>query len=205
MKGAILEKGETGYTYLKKLFLSIRHAQKDFNWLITDCQCCTQSEAFYQRIFQYDRYGWLSGEELTRMVETEDFQWIWAVLSGFPRHISLAQVLEYDLPYADMYTGFWTNPVSIQHPLAQVEIVPLAVRTRFGAVADFRLNRLGQDILLLKEHGKVALYFLQGEHAVMQRGEDRGQYIGVMADLVQLKTVLVVVGMQGFVVVQFVL
>ena len=66
MKGAILEKGETGYTYLKKLFLSIRHAQKDFNWLITDCQCCTQSEAFYQRIFQYDRYGWLSGEELTR-------------------------------------------------------------------------------------------------------------------------------------------
>ena len=84
MKGAILEKGETGYTYLKKLFLSIRHAQKDFNWLITDCQCCTQSEAFYQRIFQYDRYGWLSGEELTRMVETEDFQWIWAVLSGFP-------------------------------------------------------------------------------------------------------------------------
>lgn len=51
MKGAILEKGETGYTYLKKLFLSIRHAQKDFNWLITDCQCCTQSEAFYQRIF----------------------------------------------------------------------------------------------------------------------------------------------------------
>lgn len=46
MKGAILEKGETGYTYLKKLFLSIRHAQKDFNWLITDCQCCTQSEAF---------------------------------------------------------------------------------------------------------------------------------------------------------------
>lgn len=87
MKGAILEKGETGYTYLKKLFLSIRHAQKDFNWLITDCQCCTQSEAFYQRIFQYDRYGWLSGEELTRMVETEDFQWIWAVLSGFPAYL----------------------------------------------------------------------------------------------------------------------
>ena len=63
MKGAILEKGETGYTYLKKLFLSIRHAQKDFNWLITDCQCCTQSEAFYQRIFQYDRYGW-KGENM---------------------------------------------------------------------------------------------------------------------------------------------
>jgi len=26
--------------------------------------------------------------------------------------------------FADMYTGFWTNPVSIQHPLAELEIVP---------------------------------------------------------------------------------
>lgn len=74
MKGAILEKGEAGHTYLKKLFQSVHHVQKDYNWLITDCQCCTRTEAFYQRIFQYDRYGWLSGEELTCMVETEDFQ-----------------------------------------------------------------------------------------------------------------------------------
>mgnify|MGYP006971339907 FL=1 len=158
MKGAILEQGETGYTYLKKLFLSIRHAQKDFNWLITDCQCCTQSEAFYQRIFQYDRYGWLSGEELTRMVETEDFQWIWAVLSGFPRHISLDQVLEYDLPYADMNTGFWTNPVSIQHPLAQVEIVPwdssctLVISRNHRIVSDFMDGfPLSRDLSLYNE------------------------------------------------------
>ena len=109
MKGAILEKGETGYTYLKKLFLSIRHAQKDFNWLITDCQCCTQSEAFYQRIFQYDRYGWLSGEELTRMVETEDFQWIWAVLSGFPRHISLDMALPDSLAQQQDSMSPWTR------------------------------------------------------------------------------------------------
>ena len=32
------------------------------------------------------------------MVETEDFQWIWAVLSSFPGISPLAQVLEYDPP-----------------------------------------------------------------------------------------------------------
>ena len=31
--------------------------------------------------------------------------------------------LEYDYPYADEYKGFWKNPVSIQHPLAELEIV----------------------------------------------------------------------------------
>jgi hypothetical protein len=67
---------------------------------------------------------WLSGNELTTVVESEDFQWIWAVLSGFNKDISLAKVLEFPLPYADGYKGFWENPVSIQNPLASIEIVP---------------------------------------------------------------------------------
>lgn len=52
------------------------------------------------------------------------FQWIWAVLSGFEKSITLDEVLEYPLSYAEEYTGFWENPISIQHPLATVEIVP---------------------------------------------------------------------------------
>ena len=83
--------------------------------------------------------------------------------------------------------------------------VSLAVRPRFGAVAGFRFDGLGQDVLLFKEHGKVALYLPQSEHAVMQRGEDGGQHIGVMLDLVQIETVFVITGVQAFVVVKFVL
>ncbi len=30
---------------------------------------------------------------------------------------------KYDLPYADGYGGFWSENVSIQHPLATVEMV----------------------------------------------------------------------------------
>jgi len=124
MKGAILEKGEDYYTYLQGIFASINDVQKKYNWLITDCECYPQNMEFEERIFQFEKYGWLSGEELTDIIRTEDFQWIWGVLSGFNKDITLGEILKYDLPYADGYSGFWKNPVSIQHPLAQIEIVP---------------------------------------------------------------------------------
>ena len=48
---------------------------------------------------------------------------LFAVLSGFEKDITLDEVLSYPLPSAD-YEGFWQLPLSIQHPLATVEIVP---------------------------------------------------------------------------------
>ena len=45
------------------------------------------------------------------------------VLSGFEKHITLEEVKKYDLPYADGYRGFWDENISIQHPLATVELV----------------------------------------------------------------------------------
>ena len=58
------------------------------------------------------------------MINQEDFQWIWAVLSGFRKDIPLEEILKYPLPCSVDYNGFWKNPLSIQHPLAEVEIVP---------------------------------------------------------------------------------
>ena len=49
---------------------------------------------------------------------------MWAVLSGFDKNISLSEIMQYPKPYADGYEGFWKNPLSIQHPLAEIEIVP---------------------------------------------------------------------------------
>ena len=67
----------------------------------------------------------MSGNKLTSIIKKEDFQWIWGVLSGFEPDISLEDVLKYPLPYADGYEGFWKNPLTMQHPLTSVEIVPL--------------------------------------------------------------------------------
>lgn len=126
MKGAILEKGEDYYTNLGRIFAAINNIQKNYNWLVTDFECCNQTVSFDEFIYM-DRnypYMWLSGDELTSLIEAEEFQWVWAVLSGFDKNISREEVIKYEMPYADGYRGFWKNPVSIQHPLADMEIVP---------------------------------------------------------------------------------
>ncbi|MBQ4129141.1 MAG: hypothetical protein IJD68_05165 [Ruminococcus sp.] len=122
MYGAIDKKSEQGYTDLKKVFDSIDNKQNEYNWLITDCECypsTTKTEEIMS-----NKYYWITGEELTGLVDKEHLQWIWAVLSGFDKSIELSEVLKYDLPYADGYRGFWELPVTIQHPLASIEIVP---------------------------------------------------------------------------------
>lgn len=117
--GAINEKGEQWYTQMGKVFEAIHNKQNDYNWLITDIDCVPQKiEAKYN-----GDYCWLTGEELTQLVAKDDWQWVWAVLSGFDKSIDLSEVLSYPKPYANGYEGFWRNPISMQHPLAAIEIV----------------------------------------------------------------------------------
>jgi hypothetical protein len=66
---------------------------------------------------------WLTGQELSDIVYEHDYQWIWAVLSGFDKSMKIDEILKYPFPYADGYPGFWKTDLSIQHPLAKVEIV----------------------------------------------------------------------------------
>lgn len=120
MKGLIIEKGEKYYTHLKKYFSQLNDIQRNYNWLITAHECYPRDEK-YAGILS-EKYLWMTGDELTEMV-SEDFQWIWGVLSAFSKDISKEKVLQYELPKADGYEGFWRNPVSMQHPLAEMEIV----------------------------------------------------------------------------------
>ena len=39
-------------------------------------------------------------------------------------NITVEEVLKYPLPSAEDYNGYYQNPVSLQHPLSTVEIVP---------------------------------------------------------------------------------
>lgn len=138
--GAIDQNNRPIYTYISQVFAAIHGEQKNYNWLITDSECYPKSEnlqkLLYTRQFfihnedgtflHYERpeYNFLSGEELTAVIQEEDFQWIWGVFSGFDKDIPLDEILTYPLPEADGYGGFWKNPLSLQHPLATVEIVP---------------------------------------------------------------------------------
>ena len=120
--GAINKKGETYYTYLPKLFDAIGHAQLNYNWLVTACACNVPNRI--ETECQRQGYCWISGEELTAIVQQQDIQWIWAVFSGFEKDIPLAEILAYPRPDLDGCPEFWHNPSKIQHPLANIEIVP---------------------------------------------------------------------------------
>lgn len=120
MKGIILKEGQEFFTDIKIVFDSIKNQQLKYNWLITDLELNEDIPILTDK-----KPCFISGKELTKIVnEKEDMQWIWGVLSAFPKDISMEEILKYPLPYADEYKGFWQNPVSLQHPLAVIEIVP---------------------------------------------------------------------------------
>lgn len=121
MKSAILDKGERYFTHMSEIFQAIGNEQLKYNWLITDCECNLYDEELYE-LFSKE-YIWISGEQLTEIINKNDFQFIWGVFSGFSKEVNLEEVLKYDLPFADGYKGFWVDNVGIQHPLADIEIV----------------------------------------------------------------------------------
>ena len=120
--GIIDRKNHKHYTYMSKVFQAMDHAQLQYNWLITGCVCYPKNIDIEKLLGQ--EYCWLSGEELSSMIEQEDFQWIWGCLCGFSKDITVEEVLKYPLPSAEEYNGYYQNPVSLQHPLSSVEIVP---------------------------------------------------------------------------------
>lgn len=121
MKGAIIEKGEPYFTNIKNIFDSLGNIQRNYNWLITDYECYPQNEEY--KILFSEPYIFIDGIKLSEIVFHENFQWIWGVLSGFKKSISINDILKYPLPVADGNENIWKNPINIQNPLADIEII----------------------------------------------------------------------------------
>jgi len=125
MKGCILKEYDDDYfTYLKPILEPIKDAVRGYNWLVTDCEVYCHPDP---RIGK-PGYDWLSGDELLDIAEHKS-QFIWAVFSAIPKHVPREQALAgsaaAQLPEAEEYSGFYRNPVSIQHPLAEIEIAAI--------------------------------------------------------------------------------
>ena len=71
--------------------------------------------------------------------------------------------------------------------------VALAVCSRLGAISGLRGDRLGKDILLVKQHLKIVLYLVNGELTLMERRQNGQQHIGIVFDLVQIEMVFVII------------
>lgn len=121
MKGIVISESENGFTFLSDIFKSIGNVQRDYNWLISDFECYPCSKEYSD--FLSGNWCWMTGTELTEMVSYYDFQWIWGVFSGFPKNVTKHEVLQYNLPIANGNQRIWKNPISIQHPLAVIEMI----------------------------------------------------------------------------------
>ena len=116
--GAILDTGQEFFTDMHTIMYRLGEVGPHYNWLITDWNCYA-----YPPEMQNDS-EWKTGPELMEMLNhLPGVQWVWGVFSGFEPHITREQVMQYPTPYADENAGFWTNPLTLQHPLATVEIV----------------------------------------------------------------------------------
>jgi len=118
MKGAILESGMERYTSLGIFLPIMREKLLSCNWLLTNIDSDYQSESIKQ-----NNYEFMTGETFLKLIEQNNFTFVWGVFSAFPKEIGLERIISEKLPFADGYTGFWTIPINVQNPLAITEIV----------------------------------------------------------------------------------
>ena len=86
-----------------------------------------------------------------------------------------------------------------------VIVVSLVVCPCLRPIAHLHFHGLRQNVLLFKEHLQLRLNRVDGEHPFMERRENGDQHIRVMFDLVQVKTIFVISGVQSLIVVQLIL
>jgi len=119
--GIFIGDGEPGYTLMKKMFDSMENYQLDFNWLVANYDCFPATEEF-DKLFNGDPV-FLSGERITEIVNTEDFQWVWGTFLSFPKNLSEKEIMSHKLPWNDEYNEYYKIPLSMQHPLAETEVI----------------------------------------------------------------------------------
>ena len=150
MKGIVIDEGEKYFTYLKSIFGAIDNIQKDYNWLISGHECYPQDVNYAEKLSA--KWCWMTGTELTEMIENEDFQWIWGVFSAFSKDVTKEEVLKYKLPNADGNDRIWQNPISMQHPLSLMEIIAWdSSMTIFISRSDDIIERMVKSNLLMKD------------------------------------------------------
>ncbi|CAD5903180.1 DUF2691 domain-containing protein [Carnobacterium maltaromaticum] len=120
MEGLLIKDEKKEFARLQNIFTALNGEQLKYNWLITEID---YAQVNNEVSLLSQPYTWISGEELTERAKLDNGFWVWGVFSGFSKEIDKEEILKFELPYADGYTGFWENPLTVQHPLASIEFV----------------------------------------------------------------------------------
>lgn len=129
MKRYISREDNKYYTYMLDILNAIGGRNLKYNWLITDIEAYPLEQSIVDKIS--NEYVLISTDDLLDLLEQEDFQWIWGVFSAISPIHSQQEILKYELPiYSqedwknDMpYSDSSIDSITIQHPLAEIEIV----------------------------------------------------------------------------------
>ena len=136
--GVMISKDEEFHTHLRKLFASMDNMQLHYKWLISYYECWPHDQSIKDLLLDKNHVI-LDGTELTGIAEREDFQWIWGTFSAFDKSVPDDEILKHTLPENDLYEGFWKLPLTIQHPLAKMEIVAFDSSYTLILTKDFSL------------------------------------------------------------------
>ncbi|SFU33226.1 DUF2691 family protein [Butyrivibrio sp. M55] len=121
MLGIVINKGENYYTDIKDILNTIGDLYKKYKWLISGYECYPQDEKL-AKLFS-GKAVFISSVDLKNVLDIENFQLIWGVLSAIPQNISKEEVMKYKLPYAESNNEIWDESYPMQHPLADIEII----------------------------------------------------------------------------------
>ncbi|MFI8707996.1 hypothetical protein ACIGHG_13120 [Bacillus sp. NPDC077411] len=113
------------HTDLRIIFDAFQGRQLEFNWLVTDLECVTNSKKGIiesHPIVNQDVI-FITGEELNQFINTYEVQFIWGVFSAFDKSINININQLSVKPYASGNNNFWNGNPVIQHPSAVLEIV----------------------------------------------------------------------------------
>ena len=90
--GARLERDGQYHTSLRRVFAALEGRQIGLDFLLLGVEAYPLEHEEFEAVNQTP--CWISGAELTRVVETEDFQWVWGALLAYPARGGRAEVLE---------------------------------------------------------------------------------------------------------------
>ncbi|WP_157418307.1 hypothetical protein [Bacillus cereus] len=113
------------HTDFKVIFEAFQGRQVEFNWLITDLEYVVNSES--RKIESHPIVNqdiiFITGEELTKFINTYEIQFIWGVFTAIDKSININVNQLSVEPYANGNKSFWNGYPVIQYPNAVLEII----------------------------------------------------------------------------------
>jgi len=86
------------FTNMKLVFLGLKISATDYDWYVSDIETNQSANEFPQED------NWISGERLSKLLDINDIQFIWAVFSAFPRNYR-SQIQS--SPYIEGNPDYW--------------------------------------------------------------------------------------------------